>query len=208
MNKSADSRTEATHDRLLDAALSLFAQRGVVATTVGDIETAAGLARRSGALYKYFESKDALLTACLERHLATVTNLEEELALQPLGEIRSELTLLGRWLMHELEVERNITHILEREGHKLGTLRDRMRTEISDRGYLIGAAVIGRWRPDLPPDRRDPMAVVIVGALINYKRSTWTLGGAPLALTEEQFIDEWVDICLTLYEPDRQAGPA
>ncbi|MFT3851449.1 MAG: TetR/AcrR family transcriptional regulator [Ilumatobacteraceae bacterium] len=199
MDKSNDSiRAELTRARLLDAAMGLFARRGVAATTVGDIESAAGLAPRSGALYKYFGAKDELLTAGLERHLSTVRDLATELTLQPLGEPRAELTLLARWLLDELENERDITHVLERDGEQVTALRDRMRSEISDQGYRIGAHVIGRWRADIPEPQRERLAVVLVGALINYKRSTWTLGAAPLGVPAEQICDTWVDTCLAV----------
>jgi AcrR family transcriptional regulator len=175
--------------------MHLFAQKGLDATTVGDIERAAGLSPRSGALYKYFDSKESLLAAGIQRHLDSVQSIENEIALQPLHDMRSEFTMLGRWLFHELEHERDLTHILEREGERLGPLRDRVRIELSDRSYRIGTDVVGRWRPDLGVDERKGLSAVAVGALINFKRSTWTFGTAPLALTEEQVIESWVDFC-------------
>jgi len=195
-----DSGPGATRGRLLDAAMSLFAERGFVATTVGDIEAQAGLASRSGALYKYFSSKDELLAAGFERHLATMRDIEGHLALKPLGAIGPELMILGRWLLDELEIERSITHLLEREGDRLGDLRDRMRIEISDRGYRIGAELIARWRTDLSRNTRERMAVVVVGAVINYKRSSWTLGRPPLEVTQDEFLDEWVTTCVALID--------
>ncbi len=198
MNKSSDLRSRETRGRLLDAAMHLFASKGVASTTVGEIEAAAGLAPRSGALYKYFDSKSALLAAGLERHLGTVHDLSAELALQPLGDVRSECLLLGRWLLRELEVERDITHILEREGEHLGDLRDRMRRGVSDRGYLIGADVLGRWLSHLAQRERERLAVVAVGALINFKRSTWTLGAPPLSLNDDEFVETWAEVFVTV----------
>ncbi len=186
--------------------MHLFAQKGFVSTTVGDIEQAAGLSPRSGALYNYFDSKNALLTAGLERHLATVRDIEHDLALRPLGDIRSEITMLGHWLLHELELERDITHILEREGDHVSNLREQMRTGISDRGYLIGADVVGRWRPDLSQAERERLSVILVGALINYKRSTWTFGRPPLDLDDESLIETWVDVCIGIITAEPPAA--
>ncbi len=183
--------------------MHLFARKGVTSTTVGDIEQAAGLAPRSGALYKYFDSKDALLAAGLERHLRTIRDIEHDLALRPLGEIRSEFTMLGHWLLHELEVERDITHVLEREGDQVSDLREQMRAGISDRGYLIGADVIERWRPDLSQADRERLSVIAIGALINYKRSTWTFDRPPLELDQELLVETWVDVCVGIIT----AGP-
>jgi hypothetical protein len=47
-----------TRDRLLDAALALFARQDS-ATSVADIQQACGLSPGSGALYKHFPSKKA-----------------------------------------------------------------------------------------------------------------------------------------------------
>lgn len=192
MTTTDDSRP--TKDRLIDAAIGLFAHNGVAATTVGDIERAAGMAPRSGALYKYFESKGSLLEAGLERHLAAISDVGDDLALRPLGDLRSELTMLARWTMAELDRERTILHVIEREGVSLGELRNRMRTGVSDRGYQVGASILARWLPDLTVVERESLAVVTIGSLVNYKRSTWTFGAAPLGLTEDEFISAWVDL--------------
>lgn len=180
--------------RLVDAALALFAQQGFSATTVGQVEQAAGFAPRSGALYKYFASKSALLDAALERHLDSVAEVGDEVLLHPLGDARSEITLLARWLLAELDRERHITHLLEREGDRLADLRDRTREGISDRGYRIGSELAGRWLPETSANERDSFAVVAIGALINFRRSTWTFGAPPLGLTDDDFIDGWVDL--------------
>lgn len=181
-------------DRLVDAALRLFADRGFAATTVGDIEREAGFAPRSGALYKYFASKRALLDAGLERHLAAIGDVGDDVLLRPLDDIRSEITLLARWLLAELDRERHITHLLEREGDRLADLRERTRRGISERGYRIGSDLVGRWMPAASQTERDSFAVVAIGALINFRRSTWTFGAPPLDLTDDQFIDGWVEL--------------
>ncbi len=59
-----------TRNRLLDAALLLFARDGFSNTSVKIIATEAGLA--TGLLYSHFASKDALLLALFERGLVDV----------------------------------------------------------------------------------------------------------------------------------------
>jgi AcrR family transcriptional regulator len=183
-----------TGDRLLTSAMRLFARKGLAATTVGEIESEAGMAPRSGALYKYFDSKSALLEVGLERHLATVAEIGGQLGLRPLGDLHAELTLLGHWLLDELELERDVTHVMEREGSELAELRDKMRVGVSDRGYLVGSMMIGRWRPDLSEADRNALAVVGIGALINFRRSSWTFGRTPLGLSREAIVESWVQV--------------
>lgn len=188
-----------TRDRLLDSAMRLFARQGVAATTVGQIEAEAGMSPRSGALYKYFESKASLLNAGLERHLTTIDDMGDQLASRQLGDLRVELALVGHWLLTEMDAERDITHIIEREGQAHPELRARMRDGISERGYRIASDFAARWLPDLAAKSRDALAVVAVGALINVRRSHWTFGEPPLGLSDSDVLRAWVELCAAFF---------
>src|SRR5690606_25664309 len=61
---------EESRQRILDAALRLFARYGYAATSVRQIAEEAGVAQ--GLLYNYFDGKEALLRAMLERSAADV----------------------------------------------------------------------------------------------------------------------------------------
>ena len=54
-----------TRERILHAALALFAQRGYAGTSMSDIAGALGLSK--AALYRHFESKQAILDAIVAR---------------------------------------------------------------------------------------------------------------------------------------------
>lgn len=60
MKDSLQTQLNATKRRhILDAAATVFAEKGFHAATIKDIATAAGVAQ--GSIYNYFENKDALL---------------------------------------------------------------------------------------------------------------------------------------------------
>src|ERR1700759_3943142 len=59
-------------ERLLAEASRLFATQGYASTSVADIQLAAGMTAGSGALYKHFTSKEALLAEVVGLHIATV----------------------------------------------------------------------------------------------------------------------------------------
>jgi AcrR family transcriptional regulator len=65
MGRTQEQRRTETRQRLLDAAASLIAQRGIAATSVDAIAEAAE--RTSGAVYDHFGGKDGLLVALLDR---------------------------------------------------------------------------------------------------------------------------------------------
>ena len=60
------SSTVSRRDRLVDAALTVFAREGVDAASIKKIGQAAGVA--PALIYHYFESKEALLAAVVARH--------------------------------------------------------------------------------------------------------------------------------------------
>ena len=71
------ARTAAACDRILDAAESLFAQRGVEAVGMNDIARAAGCSRAT--VYRYFDTREALHAAYVHRHAHAVNQQLAEL---------------------------------------------------------------------------------------------------------------------------------
>lgn len=71
-------RAEARPDEILDAALAVFTDKGFDAARVDDIAAAAKLSK--GAVYLYFDSKEALLKGLIEREVAPVAQRLRALA--------------------------------------------------------------------------------------------------------------------------------
>ena len=190
--------TVPTRDRLLDAALSLFAERGFQGTTVGDIEAAAGLTPRSGGLYKHFSSKEEVLHAAVERHGRDLGQLEQMVGLLPLGDLRAELTLLIRLSLQELARERELIRIVFREGDRFPELRDAMRERVVARGHRSAAAWV-RWKVEtgeLPECDPDAVAAVALGAVVNYRIEEIFFGQSAGDIDEERLVTTLVDLCL------------
>jgi AcrR family transcriptional regulator len=55
-----------TRERILNAAMDVFAEEGFNGATISEIERRVGLAPGAGSLYKHFPSKDALLNAAVD----------------------------------------------------------------------------------------------------------------------------------------------
>ena len=74
------ARREATRERVLDAALAVFAERGVIGSSVEDICERAGFTR--GAFYSNFADKAELVDALVAReHARVIAYLDANLAL-------------------------------------------------------------------------------------------------------------------------------
>lgn len=199
-----------TRDALLDAGVRLIAERGFAAVAVGDIEEAAGFTRRGGVLYKHFRSKDELLDAAMARHVDSHAQLEGVAALLPLPDVRSELLLIGRWVLARLSAEESISRIIEKEGARLPYLADTMRDNISEPGYkllahyLVDRGLASSWDP-------DAMSVLLLGSLINVRRSTWTFTKSPRGIDDERAVATWTELCLVVLAtpaPPRTAAVA
>lgn len=65
MTPQSTKKSEETRHRILEAALSVFRERGFEQATMREIAATAGVA--TGAAYYYFESKDALVMAFYQR---------------------------------------------------------------------------------------------------------------------------------------------
>jgi len=76
-----ERRGEHTRERILDAAESLFADRGFEGTALRDVAARVGI--RTPSLYNHFPSKEALYSAVLERVVEPVLALLSEIVQSP-----------------------------------------------------------------------------------------------------------------------------
>src|SRR5580692_8397839 len=65
MNQGQSVKSEATRERILEAALQLFAQKGYAHATMREIAESSGCSL--GLAYRYFRSKDSMVLALYER---------------------------------------------------------------------------------------------------------------------------------------------
>jgi AcrR family transcriptional regulator len=137
---------EQSRDRILAAALHLFAQHGFAATSVKMIAQHAGVAQ--GLLYNYFESKTALLRAIFERSMADVRESFEtaEASARPADRIealvRSALDIVRRnrafWqLSYQVRMQPEVRATL---GEDIGTWADAIRGRLEALLHDAGSA--------------------------------------------------------------------
>ena len=98
MPKVTDEHRDRRRRQILDAAVACFDRRGLHATTTDEIVAEAGLS--AGAIYRYFDSKDAIIEAvAAERHAHERSLLADALAGDdPRAALRSFLERYFVWL--------------------------------------------------------------------------------------------------------------
>jgi AcrR family transcriptional regulator len=99
------ARAQATRQGLLDAAMTLFAERGYHATTVPDIVKAAGVGH--GTFYQYFKSRREILLALAAEAHAALDHRPELGGHEVTDRIRAEIY----WYLFESVKHRDLTKI-------------------------------------------------------------------------------------------------
>lgn len=200
MSATATTRPIPTRERILQVARRLFAERGYRGTSVGDIESAAGLAPRAGGLYKHFPSKEALLRAVMAQHADAVDAFDAGLPTLDLGDLRAEVTLVGRWGLAELRQEHELTRIVMKEGERFPELRTAFKELIVGRGHRLGTQWIKARAQRLGVRLEDPaaLAAVLVDALVGYTLEEVLVGPSPAGVDDERFLAAWIDATTTL----------
>ena len=121
-NRSA--RREVRHKELVEAAVSVFAAKGVSATSVDDIVRAAGVAK--GTFYLYFATKDDLVNAVAASMVEGVADLIEALVADPARSPVERLLAFGAGVREvgEQPYERDLIEAFHRPENRV--LHDRI----------------------------------------------------------------------------------
>src|SRR6185295_8250361 len=125
----ADAGAElSTKDTIVTAAMDLFGRQGYHATTIAQIEAAAGLSAGAGGLYRHFKSKRAVLEEGLNRQVAAGGPMLSVLGGAELPADRRERFLaVARAGLARLEQERDVNRLLLRDLASFPDLLDRVR---------------------------------------------------------------------------------
>lgn len=181
-----------TRDRLVTEAMRLFGEQGYQATSITQIEAAAGLAPGSGALYHHFKSKDALLEAGIDRQLDRRRAMHDIRTLfAGLGDLRIELTMLGRYVLTVLDEETQLLQIAARTPPDQSPRLNDAYAALIDGLYSEVADWVKGWAPKIDDQDAKAIAAIAVDALLG-KRLTNAVFRVPATdMQDEDYIAEW-----------------
>lgn len=188
-----------TRDRIIDAAMRLFGQHGFRGTSVTQIEDAAGLSAGAGGIYHYFRSKEELLAAGIDRHLDRISALRElRRLLTGLADLRSELTIMARYTLAELDRERELLQILAAESRSRPEMvRDAVEQLIDASFPEFANWVRERNGGAMSADQAMSVSAVGLGALLS-PRILSVLGMTSVGIDDDTFVRTWVDMMVAL----------
>jgi AcrR family transcriptional regulator len=181
-------------DRILDAALRLFAEKGYERTTIPDIQTAVGLSPRSGALYKHFPSKESLLIAIVDRYINAAKSTQSALAALDLPP-REGLTLIGRSMFRLMADRSNELTIFWRDLEQFPGLQERVR----DRVMQASCRRLASWLDyhsrigNLEISNSGATAAILLGSFGMFRAFEAFWGDRIVNVSDEEFLGIWQD---------------
>ncbi|MCV7213413.1 TetR family transcriptional regulator [Mycolicibacterium canariasense] len=178
--------------------MRLFSAKGFEATSVSQIETAAGLAAGSGALYRHFKSKDALLIAGIDRQLDRRAAMQDIRALfAGLGDLHSELTVLGRYLLTVIDQEAELLQIAARTPAGLSDRLDTAYAALVDSLTDELDGWIAAWAPNASSEQTKTLATLGVSSLLGERLATNLFRRASASISDDRYLDEWTTVLST-----------
>jgi TetR/AcrR family transcriptional regulator, cholesterol catabolism regulator len=192
------TKGEATRQRLVSAALKVFAELGFSRATIKDIGAAAGVS--PALLYYYFPSKEDLLNAVVERFgpIGDVRRFIEQYEALPAAEF---IRKLARHFYDLLGERLDLVRIFLREGTSNESVADAWRGMIQRglpviQGYFLRQVLMGRLRPHNTEVTVRALSTTIV--MLRFSENVFPLQ----TLTGHQFMDEFIDNLMVGLLPD------
>jgi len=160
MARPVNADADATRQRMLGAAVQLFAERGLGSTSVRDVAGAAGVSL--AMVHHYFGSKDELYDACIDATYAELSAMKGALALElastaPLEDLFARAVVTSFRFARE---HRTAVRLLVRAAVSSGELHPRGRKLLLEALDVVSTAVGVRLeRP--PSELRLPLQSVV-----------------------------------------------
>ena len=202
-----DLSTVTTRDRIIDAAMELFSEHGYRGTSITRIEEAAGLSPGAGGIYHHFPSKEALLTAGVQRQLSRLAALRDIRRLfADLGDLHTELTIAARYILAELDQEAQLLRLLASEARNGPRILTDAVTQVVDLTHREFAEwITDRSGSVVSARQADAIATIGLGALISARLLPNLLGTTYSRVDDNAIVETWVSALehlLTTAKPD------
>jgi AcrR family transcriptional regulator len=191
-----------TKERIIDEAMRLFGQQGYRGTSVAQIEQAAGLTPGAGGLYHHFTSKEQLLAAGIERHLARLDALRDiRRVLTNLGDMRAELAVTARYFLAELDSQVELFRLLISEVRAKPSLL----TDAADQLIASTYRSFTEWiqsasNQTLSDERAAMVATLALGSLLSTRFVSGVLGIEAIPQDDDALVAAWVDMVMATLE--------
>ena len=183
-------------ERLLVEGMRLFGQKGYAATSVAEIEEAAGLSRGSGTLYRYFASKRDLLEAGIDALLAARDSSGP--AKGPAGAADAQLLELARQGLSRMEEERDMNRLLFRGLERFPQLARRFADEEIGQRHRSTTEFLMAMAIEAEEQDWQAVACVLQSAVAHYWLLADVFGTHPTQVDQDAYVAATITLSLPL----------
>jgi AcrR family transcriptional regulator len=182
-----------TRERLLDAAIKLFADQGYAKTSIADIQRQCGLAAGSGALYKHFASKRELLNAATVRYVQRLADYQVRFNAEPTGDAEQALRRVAAMIWDGIDDNALLLRVIFREPG-FPDLADQLWTAITENAYgrFAGGLRAAVEEGVLAIADPEAAAAVLVASLAYYPMVRMLIGHTPGKIDRDRYLDAWI----------------
>lgn len=180
-----------TRDRLLAEGMRLFGEQGYSATSVAQIELAAGLSPGSGSLYKHFRSKEELLSAGLDRLLSGGQELTDLMvsAIPPgPADVHAAFDAVARASLRRMDADRDLTRLLFRGLDGFPELMERFSDSEIVGYHRAGTAMLASLAGDGAAEDWPAIVTFLQGALAHFWLLTDLFGSHPTGVDTDRLV--------------------
>ena len=187
--KPAQERSIATVDALLEATARILVKEGYDRASTNKIAEAAGVS--VGSLYQYFPSKEALVAALIDHHMAEMTQMLERKALELAGApIAVAVREAIRVMIEAHRIDPRLHQVLVEQVPRLGRLQRIEQVETKSRALI--RAYLEAHRPQIRPRDLD-MAAFLMAHVVEAVTHGAVLH-EPALLENPTLVDEATDL--------------
>jgi AcrR family transcriptional regulator len=181
-----------TKEKIKNAAAQLFVEKGFARTSIGEIESAAGLAPRAGSFYRHFQSKEDLLVEIAKTKIAEQPEEFDFQQIAGLGNTRAELRLIAQ--IYEKASQRQQKYLPLIEEIRRTEFGKDLENKVNNKMVkaLIGFVAKKPAAKTMTLKQKSVLTMMIFGAWLFYLTKSQQHIKIP-SLPRNDFLDSWAD---------------
>jgi AcrR family transcriptional regulator len=196
-----DRRSEDRMQRLLEAALEVFARDGYRTATIDDVAEAAGVTK--GAIYHYFETKEALLLRVIEHYQALAFDRADDALRDTTLPASTRIRLLVRKVFARRDdptSDRLLGLLVRGVAHEVPNAHERWLRDGPARLWTLVARLVregqarGEFRPDA--DGEVGARVLVSGLMLQLLWQQHRADVPVLAVDVDRLLDSSIELFL------------
>lgn len=174
--------------------MALFARQGYASTSIADIQQACGLSPGSGALYKHFPSKKALLQEATRRQVEQMGAMRDDYNRTRPTDTRGALRQGAEQIWASIDSNSQLLRVMFREPEAIEDMIDDLWSAAASTAYQrMGRALTAAKDAGVAlADDPEATATVLVAALAYLPIAQLLVGRTPGNMDAQRFREAWL----------------